>query len=140
MFKFYVIKIRKSIDIIVILCFYEKSTLHGYKGWSQLQFETFLAYEIVQTAEIIEKSGLPFQNFYRCTENKIIFLQINLHNLCIVVLFNCLWMYWDPCGLIKFSILCFESHSIKYVKFRVSTYLECYRYTYNPFLLYSWNH
>ena len=35
--------------------------------WSQLQFETFLAYEIVQTAEILEKNGLTFQDFWSRT-------------------------------------------------------------------------
>ena len=50
--KSYVIKIRESIDIIAILHFYEKLTSRWYEGWSQLSFEKFLAYEIVQTAEI----------------------------------------------------------------------------------------
>ena len=45
------------------LHFYENSTSRWYEGGSQLQFETFLAYEIVQTAEIIEKNGLSFQDF-----------------------------------------------------------------------------
>ena len=52
-------KNRESIDIISILHFYENST--------QLNFETFMAYEIVQTAEMIEKNGLLCQDFWRRT-------------------------------------------------------------------------
>ena len=37
------------------------------EGRSRLQFETFLAYEIVQTAEILEKNGLTLQDFRRYT-------------------------------------------------------------------------
>ena len=65
--KSYVIKIWESIDIIAILHFYDKSTSRWYEGWSQLKFETFLAYEIVQTAEILEKNGLTFEDFWRYT-------------------------------------------------------------------------
>ena len=51
-------KNRESIGIILILHFYENLTSRWYEGGSQLYFETFLAYEIVQTAKIIEKNGL----------------------------------------------------------------------------------
>ena len=36
-----------------------------------MKFETFLAYEIVQTAEIIEKNGLSFQDFWHYTVCKV---------------------------------------------------------------------
>ena len=58
-------KNREFIDIIDILHFYENSTSGWYEGWSQLQFETFLSYEIVQTAKILEKNGFSFQDFWR---------------------------------------------------------------------------
>ena len=54
--KSYVIKNQESIDIIDILHFYENSTSRWY-----------VAYEIVQTAKILEKNGLTFQDFWRRT-------------------------------------------------------------------------
>ena len=55
-------KNRESIDIIVILHFYERQLHVGMKADLSFNLRHFVAYEIVHTAEIIEKNGLSFQD------------------------------------------------------------------------------
>ena len=74
--KSYYMIFRESTDIIVILHFYENSTSCWYKGGSQPKFETFLAYKIVQMAEITEKNGFSFQDFCRRYTYSVFFYDI----------------------------------------------------------------
>ena len=68
-----------------IFC-YKNQGIHWYhcnpkyifmKNQLHVGTKVFLAYEIVQTAEIIEKNVLPFQDFWRRTKN-CLFLKVHL--------------------------------------------------------------
>ena len=69
--KSYVMKLRESIDIIVNPTFLWKINFMLVQRLISALIWDILTYEIVQTAEILEKNELTFQDFWRRTFYKL---------------------------------------------------------------------